>query len=80
MFSDFYIFLLIDVWARNPKMSWFMKGQALGHNTTLTLNTGDTIMAQCKGIGGQILTNNQYVDFYLTKSAPATKTILQQSR
>ena len=41
-------------------------------NTTLSLNVDDTFIAQCKGAANQVYSDTHYIDFYLTKSAPAT--------
>lgn len=57
----------------DPKITWYFQGSSFTTNTTLSFNTGDTFIAQCKGAGnGDIIWGNVsgYADVYVTKSAP----------
>ena len=74
-FKNPFLFKLIDTVAA-PQITWYYRGTALTSNTTLSLNTGDTFTAQCKGAGNGDILDERFVDVYLTKSAAPTANLI----
>lgn len=54
------------------QVTWFYQGSSLTSNTTISLSSGDTFTAQCKGAGGGSVHAESFAEICLTKSYPAT--------